>query len=356
MSARLPGHVPFPAQRSMSAAWLGPEILIYGGVGRSGSESILDVSSELWIFDTAAGSWRQVQRTRNWPGPRRCPGLVVIDEAIVVWGGSGLADAGDAVTYTFENDLWSFDTKAESWTQLMPGATSPETGSPPPRYFPVLEKTPTGLVLFGGYGEDDAGGHYFGDTWVLEEGKWSPVTEHGRDDVAVGCSPLARYGAASAVVGDSIVIFGGFSGARDLADVWSYSPINRAWACLWTGESTSGPSPRYCPAVAAYEGQLIVFGGRSRRESKRNFSDLWSFDVAKRRWRRLYDHASHSHYGEALAPTYHAKSAYCTGDAGLWLLGGEGLRGHVSDFWRLDMPTMAWELIQRSRPDDPSFW
>ena len=357
MKPRLPSHVPFVAQRSMTAAWVGEEIYVYGGVGKSRSESILDVSSDLWAFDPVRGAWRDIPHAQPWPSPRRCPGVVVDAHQILSWGGSGLTGtSGDGTKHTFDNDFWSFDTIQQTWRPLPQRAADSPLGIPAPRYFPVMEKAPTGLVLFGGYGEDAGVQHYFSDTWILQEEGWSDLTATKNQGSSEDVEPSRRYGAASAIVDGSILMFGGFGGTRDLGDVWRFDPVHFSWTRLWAGVEEDGPAPRYSPAIAAFEGYLVIFGGRSRLSPKLNYSDLWTFDIERCRWQSITGHAEHSNYRLADVPAYHAKTAYCTGDSGLWILGGEGSEGHVSDFWRLDLPTMNWELIQSARPDDPIFW
>lgn len=53
----------------MCAANKEGEIFFFGGVGAGLSESILDVSDDMWIFDTRDYKWQQVSRTEPWPSP-----------------------------------------------------------------------------------------------------------------------------------------------------------------------------------------------------------------------------------------------------------------------------------------------
>jgi hypothetical protein len=50
------------------------------------------------------------------------------------------------------------------------------------------------------------------------------------------------------------------------------------------------------------------------------------------------------------------KSATAVIDGALYIWGGEGRSGHVSDLWRLDFGSLEWELLQAARDDDPALW
>jgi hypothetical protein len=71
----------------------------------------------------------------------------------------------------------------------------------------------------------------------------------------------------------------------------------------------------------------------------------------------VHDNRSpHRYDASATYPGYHAKSAAALVDDRLYVLGGEGRDGHVSDFWRLDLNAMRWEMLQAARDDDPVLW
>jgi hypothetical protein len=245
-----------------------------------------------------------------------------------------------------------------STVKMKPGAKldQQEKLSPRPRYFPVFEGLGLASLLFGGYGEDASGKQFFGDTWWYQDDCWERVSENNDVNSNVGRAPQGRYGAMSILIDDAVIVFGGFGGQHDLADVWHLSSKSKQWTCLWNGAGTKGPSRRYTGAMAPISGGFVVYGGRSRASPKDNYRDLWYFSLEACKWTQIRGHAQHADYSLADTPAYHAKSASTTNDGGLWIFGGEGARGHVSDFWRLDLASLRWELVQSSRPDDPVFW
>jgi N-acetylneuraminic acid mutarotase len=297
--------VPPRARRSAVGAAIGSTLYAFGGVGAAtGGESFLDVSDDLW--------------------------------ALVLWGGSGVAEGA----HTFLADLWRFAPATETWEQLDAGA------GPEARYVPVFTTLGDGIVLFGGYTEDARGGRKLADTWLLDPSDgWTAL-----DD---GPGPPARYGAMAAATERGVTLFGGFSD-RDLDDAWLLDEEGR-WHELTAGAPR--PAARYYGAVAARGDELLVFGGRSRAHPKENHNDLWTLDIVTQSWRmRTPDREPHRYDAGARYPGYHAKSATAVIDGSLYLWAGEGLVGHVSDLWRLELSTLEWELLQSARDDDPRLW
>ena len=105
------------------------------------------------------------------------------------------------------------------------------------------------------------------------------------------------------------------------------------------------------PTAACYSSVAL------RQHPKRNFNDLWEIDLATMQWRQISPNREPHFYDRgADSPAYHAKSAAAVVDNYWYILGGEGCRGHVSDFWRLNLTSYEWELLQACRTDDPVFW
>jgi N-acetylneuraminic acid mutarotase len=354
---------PIFSKRSAAAAAFGDSIFFFGGVGGAGTESILDIDAELWRFDTSRLAWERIDVRSNWPSARRCAGWTQSGDRLLLWGGSGKVLRPDGgLCYNFSNDLWELDPTESTWIQLettqdhrlTPIASTPR---PAPRYTPVFEATSLGLLLFGGYTEDRLGKRKLNDAWIRNHTGWALVPPAGPAGYAEGCNwPGLRYGCMSASDGDYVYVCGGFSDDGDHIDLWRFSVVDRRWTLL-SPDNAPGPEPRYSAAFAVHEGRLTLFGGRSRRYPKKNFNDLWVFNLTGECWERVSDHRTpHRYDSGAQWPGYHAKSSVATVGVNLYLWGGEGLHGHVSDFWRLDLQKLTWTMVQSARPDDPVFW
>ena len=101
-----------------------------------------------------------------------------------------------------------------AWTALAPNGTAPGG-----RYWhsttydPVRDR----VVVFGGF----TGTKYLNDAWALS----LAGTPAWRTLVPVGISPSAREGHSAIYdpARDRLVVFGGYTGSRALADVWAMS-------------------------------------------------------------------------------------------------------------------------------------
>jgi N-acetylneuraminic acid mutarotase len=346
----------------MAACAVDGKLVLFGGVGAAGSESILDVANDCWIFDPDILGWREVAPKTPWPSPRRCVGIAPSASGLQVWGGSGVTDGG--TRYTFLNDWWNFDLRAESWSMLRDTddhreTPRPDSTQPYPRYTPVFEATGKRLFLFGGYTEDRLGKRKLNDAWIHDGTSWSSVETRGREGYSAGAGwPGLRYGCMSVSIDDAVYVCGGFSDDGDHNDLWRFDMAARRWELI-TGDSASAsaPSRRYCAAFAYDAGRLFMFGGRSRKNPKANYNDVWMFDLDSQAWHCVSANRTPHHYdAAAMFPGYHAKSASAVIDRRWYVWGGEGLHGHVSDFWRFSFDTLEWQLLQAARPDDPRFW
>jgi hypothetical protein len=360
------GSAPFFSRRSMSMAAVGERLVCFGGVGAAGTESILDVTDACWSFDTRSMEWREVAKAGPWPEARRCPGFVTTTDGVWLWGGSGVAPAPAGTRHTFLNDWWLFQSATDSWTlvrgsddHLVAPTSEHEDRYPSPRYTPVLTPVSQSMLLFSGYTEDRLGHRKLNDAWLCGRGNWKKLEPAGPAGYHDGAAwPGLRYGSGSAALDGNAYVFGGFSDDGDHNDIWEFNGRMGEWRLLRAESADPAqPLPRYCAAVTADSGRVLVFGGRSRRDPKANYNDLWSFDLTTRRWECLSpNRLPHRYDSAAEFPGYHAKSGSAVSGGYWYLWGGEGLRGHVSDFWRLSLSAARWELIQEARPDDPEFW
>ena len=312
-SARCPG-----SRRACGAAWWNGALHILGGFGVRGSVAPDDVGADLWCYENG---WRALAPFG--PPASRYPALCAGPDALYLFGGCG----SDANGLLFFNDLWRYD---DAWQSIEPVSDSRPDG----RYTAALAAHDNRLVVCGGHAQapDGSTKTYFDDLWAFDlvARRWWSLEPRG-----VGPGP--RYGFGWVAGEDALHVFGGFDGERDRGDLWTLDLDTATWRL----RAAEGPAPRYCPALGLIDGQLVLFGGRSKTDPKRNFSDTWIFDGA---WRPV----------EGSSPGYHAKPGYASGGGGLWLYGGEGSCGHVSDLWYFDGAT--WHCLEAAGKDDPVFW
>jgi N-acetylneuraminic acid mutarotase len=345
----------------MVAATCRERLYLFGGVGGcTGTDSILDVSNVLWEFDPESLSWRRIAGLRPEPRARRCSGFAARGDQIDLWGGSGISQTNrGSWHYDFLNDHWRFDSRCEVWEEIRksddhrytPEECSAEAADPSPRYVPVFETVGEQVFLFGGYTEDRLGKRTLEDTWIHEDGSWQQVGGGAKS------RPEPRYGCTATSDGSAVYVFGGAGLESEYSDLWMFSVRSKEWERLSPDGGPRAPRPRYCAAMAQHDGRLVLFGGRSRWHPKLNYNDLWTFDLVESRWEVICaDHDRDAYDGSTGVPGYHAKAAFTRCGSDLYLCGGEGRHGHVSDFWRLDLRSLEWTLLSAARNDDPILW
>lgn len=372
---------PLYARRSTKTVTMNDSLYLFGGIGADGSESVLDVNNQLWQFDTEELSWYRIEETDTWPSPRRWPGWDAEGTTAYLWGGSGLrtpdpsepnpnahitAPDDASVTYDFRNDLWKFEPAEAAWTRIEDSDDYRtdeyvKRNRPQPRYTAVFHRFEGSLFLFSGKTQTaEYENVILGDVWIRDaEGEWEAV-ERGNAVLGTDVNadwPAARYGTMWAANEQAIFICGGY-GEQDYNDLWRFDLETRDWQLLSPHRASDDRhAPRYGSAFAYYDQTLYLFGGRSREYPKRNYNDLWEFDLTTREWSQLEENRSPHRYDEsATYPGYHSKSANAVVGKYWYIWGGEGRHGHVSDFWRFNLETHEWQFIQPQRQDDPIFW
>ncbi|MCB1738829.1 MAG: hypothetical protein KDK91_00545 [Gammaproteobacteria bacterium] len=328
------------------------------------SESYLDVTDELWRLDIDSLDWSLIEHDVIWPERRRCAGWVSTTEALLLWGGSGVESAGNGrLRHNFIDDLWSYEPVAERWNCIEPKLSSSRAQHSPPlrppaRYTPVMAAVPNRLYLYGGYTEDALGKRKMSDLWIRENSQWREVpAPPSKDYGSQGHWPADRYGCMTAQDDDGFYVCGGFSDDGDHIDAWRFDFRDERWALLAPDQKgLDVPAPRYCAAMVRVPDGLVMFGGRSRIPPVSNFSDLWMLEFASGRWRPIHGDSPHIYDGSTERPGFHAKSGVARRDDHMYLWGGEGLHGHVSDLWRLDLRDFSWRCLQGQRDDDPVLW
>jgi len=344
-------RIPFRARRTTRAVATDRAVYFFGGIGSQGTESVLDIADDVWRYEPDGNEWTNVRKTDPWPLARRYPGVAAFEGGAYVWGGSGIAQTPDGgLEYDFKDDMWWFDFASEGWEPIEQGPDGDR--KPGARYAPLFERVGDAAILFGGYTETGSGEPtYLGETWV-----WDPTDGWERPG-DVDRTPKPRYAPMAAADGDRVYVYGGV-GESQYGDVWRLDVPEMKWTRLWDGPGNEvSPTPRYGALLTVHDGALVLFGGRSATDPKRNYSDLWRFHLDTARWERIHGGTDAETYATRRSrPAYHAKSATARIDDGVFLLGGEGRHGHVSDFWRLDVASMGWEQLARAREDDPELW
>lgn len=306
------------ARRAGGAVSLDGDFVIHDGFGIGNSLAPNAVATDIWRWQ---GRWVPKEFGGSDPRPpgARYPGLCPDGEGgFFRFGGCG----HDGTTLTFSNALWHWKHR---WRLI-----SEDENGPPGRYTSALARHQEAIFVFAGNRQQiDRQNTYFGDLWSFAGGRWTRI----HDETS---GPGRRYGFGWTQVKDQLYVFGGYDGRSDLSDFWRLDLSSLTWSRL-----PEAPPARYCPAIGVCNQQIILFGGRSKTNARLNYADTWVYDGCWREWK-------------GASPGYHAKAAYATTPEGLWIYGGEGPCGHLSDTWRFDVN--GWTCMEAARHDDPVFW
>lgn len=220
---------------------------------------------------------------------------------------------------------------------------------------PAFAKWGNIAVIFGGAGKDTQ----FNDLFLLDPGisetvvfdltlpanqTWTKIERPG--------APSPRTGSSAAVVGDLLLVFGGFSSELGWVDeLYALDLSNPSGS--WSLVESPGPQPRDKAGLVSVGPDLYLFGGfgplpedsedpfaeeeeGEREDSEESgpstkftwFSDLWRFDTANLKWTRL------PLSGEVPPPR--AAFGFAANPQGLFIVGGRDSEGRTNVVFQID--------------------
>jgi Kelch motif/Galactose oxidase, central domain len=213
---------------------------------------------------------------------------------------------------------WRWD--GATWKRLTPSTV------PSARSDAVASALGTGVVAFGGWAYFvESYGSEIKDTdqtWVWTGSDWAMPS-------LGASSPPARNNAAMAALDGNVVLFGGDSSPDPLGDTWTYD--GRRWT---QATPSASPTARTGAAMAAFNGALILFGGVvGVLSGASRVNDTWKWDGSS--WTQLMP---------KLSPPPRTSAAMQLLGGRLILFGGQhvGVSGgseRINDTWAWDGET-----------------
>jgi hypothetical protein len=238
-----------PARYFHTAVWTGSEMIVWGGLGFSGTGPLnsggrYNPSTDSWAtssLTTATGA--------NVPQGRYLHTTVWTGSEMIVWGG---LNSG-----TFTNTGGRYDPATDSWA-----ASSLTTGSgsnvADRRYLHTAIWTGSEMIIWGGVSDKGyihSGGRYdpSTDSWAT-----SSLTSGSGPNV-----PEGRYSHTAVWVDTEMIVWGGTSSTAILNTGGRYSPATDSWAAssLNTGSGANVPNARQDYTVIWTGTEMIVWGG-----------------------------------------------------------------------------------------------
>lgn len=302
---------PRPTARAFhSATWDARRnrMVVFGG-----ERDLQQLLNDTWEWD--GGIWQQATPTAS-PPPQWSLAMqfdhaqqrTVLHSAITATGTS------TATTWHWDGTTWSTIGNASP----CPGSRS--------LYGFVQAPPPGACLLFGGRGQTESGGTYFGDTWLWQGGSWrraQPTTvPQGRTAFGMAYDSGRRR----------VVMFGGAVSGTVAADTWEWNGTN--WLQRTTGTQPP-PVARWHTAMAydPVRAVTVMFGGSDGFLGV--FGDAWAWDGT--RWSSLPGGPA-PRWGHAM--TFDATRQQIV------LCGGGGL----SDLWQWDGTTWTQGVAPPGAP------
>ncbi|XP_011623227.1 nitrile-specifier protein 5 [Amborella trichopoda] len=164
-----------------------------------------------------------------------------------------------------------------------------------------------------------------GTNMTLFQGKWIKLTPKAD-------GPCARSSHAVAVVRRKAYVFGGELEPRVPIDnkLHVFDLDTHSWSIV--DVSGDAPPPRVGVTMAAVKDKIYVFGGRDGTHKELN--EFYSFDTVTNEWQQLSS-------GEEGPParSYHATAS---DDQHVYIFGGCGVDGRLSDLWAYEVDSDKW--------------
>lgn len=248
------------ARYGQVAAWVGTEMLVWGGSVANGST---------YLYDPIADDWSSKFPTTDTPTSRAHASYISTGSEVIMFGGMDTNGdpVGDGSVYSFAPGTW----KKTSITN----APTARHGSSA-----VWDDTDN-MILFGGYD----GTNYLneGYKYSLSGDSWTSISSTN--------APSLRTNSAVVWTGDEMVIWGGSNGDTYLNDGGKYDSASD----IWTPITISNPAPFIGGyATAIWTGsEVLFFGGANATASAQGYrynytTDTWSAMSTTNAYAKIY--------------------------------------------------------------------
>ncbi|HUF08510.1 MAG TPA: kelch repeat-containing protein, partial [Rhodothermales bacterium] len=233
----------------------------------------------------------------------------------------------------FFKDVWAFDLRTESWTELIPTTEA----EPNDRYgvAAVYDPASRDLVTFAGFTSSGR----FDDTWRFDIARsaWSEVLT-GSDNPGRRCLHTAAYDAAR----HRMIVYGG-QRTGPLGDIWAFDLSSNTWAELLP--LTDPPSARYFVSTIYDEAndRMLMFGGNQGNQVLTD--ELWAFELSSESWQLLLPG------GNGPSAREGSVGVYVPHENRLIVIGGRST-SYLNDVWALELRAAGSGAIPEDAPSD----
>jgi N-acetylneuraminic acid mutarotase len=305
-----------------------------------GGDNNYNVLNDVWAYDTDANTWT----AKNAPEFGRFEGDMVYNsesDRMILFGGFDSTDnralSNTTFAYDYNTDTW------ENMDQTMSG-TSPCPRVTRMAYDSESDRT----ILFGGATLVNFSIVLFNDTWIYDynTNTWTEQNLTIAPPAVADC--MLEYDRES----DRTILFGGAGASQEYDETWAYDANSNTWTKM---APSVAPSPRATPGadyhvkldrILLYGGNQI--GGVAETLSKDILSDTWAYDYNTDTWVEL-DLSQSPGDVERFVFCYDNESEVMVLSAGTYRdpVTGKGDRIYNDDIWVLG--------AKKEASDDASF-
>ncbi|CAG9320205.1 unnamed protein product [Blepharisma stoltei] len=185
------------------------------------------------------------------------------------------------------NDLWAFDVMKEKWS-----LTNPTGDVPPKRYGYASAVNADVMLVWGGYGQEG----YLNDGYLydISSKQWFAIEY-------IGTAPAPRLGACAGLSGFFIYIYGGETEVGLSDELWIYDMTSKKYNLINSGDD-DGPGPVYyatCRTDTLKSNFLWVLYGEAEDDTPTN--QIYGYDADQSKWIAFYDDSTNTTYSRSRA-------------------------------------------------------
>jgi len=253
--------------------------------------------------------WTQLNSS-NLPLARYASRSVYVpsSNSMLIFGGQGSS--------AFLNDLWSYSISSNSWTQLN-SSTSPSVRA---GHTAIYLSSSNSMLVFGGY----TGGGWLNELWSynISSNSWTQL--NSSTSPSVRSENTAIYLSSS----NSMLVFGGYTGASWVNDLWSYNISSNTWVQLNPPNPLPSARAGHTAVYVSSSNSMLVFGGYNGASW---LNDLWSYNISSNTWSQLNP-------PNPLPPGRFGHVAIYDSSNSMFIFGGDGNYNYFNDLWEYSSP------------------
>jgi len=205
--------------------------------------------------------WSRPDMNGTPPCARGGHSATLADTQLVLFGGHYYGKG----SFVYLNDVHVLDVETSTWHDVRCAGEPP-----PPRYGHTATLVGRRMFVFGGRGENNV---VLKDMYLLDLDEWCWVKVN-----PTTTAPTSRFDHADVLIGNKIVIFGGWDGKQCFDDLWVFDTE----AFTWMKPKTAGTPPRArhgCKMEILTDGRITVFGGHSTADLQNNLKNSYNNDI-----------------------------------------------------------------------------